>query len=279
MTEKLTFTGHESFHCRTLWLKKGYEAIKSGTDFNSPEAVVKLGVGKNMVASIRYWMKVSGCLDSDNELSQFARLLLDNDGGLDPFLEDEASLWLLHYNIIAKGVASLYRLAFLGFKREKKEFTKEQFFQFVRRASARATVASDNSIMKDINVFLQTYVAPVGMKSIEEYGAIFIDLGLIRRTNNDRYVFTETPSIAVPDAVLLYALSEYRKGGRTVSVDGLQDLSLIFGLPMPDLVKSIERIARLHSEEITYSDNSGIKNVQFIDEVDVTRELVKHYAR
>ena len=279
MADKLTFTGHESFHCRTLWLKKGYDAVMAGTDFNAPEAVVKLGVGKNMVASIRYWMKVSGCLNSDNELTPFARLLFDNDRGLDPFLEDEASLWLLHYNIIAKGFASLYRLAFLGFKRERKEFTKEQLFQFVRRAATGATIASENSILKDINVFLQTYVAPIGTKSVEEYGAIFIDLGLIRRISNDRYVFVETPSVSVPDAVLLYALSEYRKGGRTVSVDGLQDLSLIFGLSMPDLVKSVERIARLHPEEITYSDNSGIKNVQFIDEVDITGELTKHYAR
>lgn len=279
MADKLTFTGHESFHCRTLWLKKGYDAITAGTDFNTPEAVVKLGVGKNMVASIRYWMKVTGCLDSNNELTSFARLLFDNDGGLDPFLEDEASLWLLHYNIVAKGVASLYRLAFLGFKRERKEFTKEQLFQFVRRAATGSTVVSDNSIMKDVNVFLQTYAAPVGTKSVEEYGAIFIDLGLIRRIGGDKYVFAETPSIAIPDAVLLYALSDCRKGGKTVSVDGLQDLSLIFGLPMPDLVKSVERVAQLHPDEITYSDNSGIKNVHFIGDIDVTSELTKHYAR
>ena len=279
MAEKLTFSGHESFHCKTLWLKKGYDAVKAGTDFNSPEAVVKLGVGKNMVASIRYWMKATGCMDVQNKLTPFASFLLDSDIGQDPFLEDEASLWLLHYNLVTKGIASLYRLAFLGFKREKKEFTKEQFFQFVRRVAAGVTVASENSITKDINVFLQTYVAPLGMKSVEEYGAIFIDLGLIRRVDNDRYVFTEMPSIAVPDAVLLYAMTEYRKGGKTVSVDGLQDLSLIFGLPMPDLVKSVEGIARRHPEEITYSDNSGIKKVQFVEDVDVAEELKKHYAR
>ena len=46
---KYTFSGHESFPCKTLWLKKGYDFVKEEKDFNAPEAVVDLGVGKNMV--------------------------------------------------------------------------------------------------------------------------------------------------------------------------------------------------------------------------------------
>ena len=53
--KKYTFSGHESFPCKTLWLKKGYDFVVAGNDFNSPEAVIGLGVGKNMVASIRFW--------------------------------------------------------------------------------------------------------------------------------------------------------------------------------------------------------------------------------
>ena len=54
------FSGHESFPCRTLWLKKGYDFIKSNGNFNADDAVVTLGVGKNMVSAIRYWYKVFG---------------------------------------------------------------------------------------------------------------------------------------------------------------------------------------------------------------------------
>ena len=49
---KYTFSGHESFPCKTLWLKKGYDFVKKDLDFNAPEAVINLGVGKNMTASI-----------------------------------------------------------------------------------------------------------------------------------------------------------------------------------------------------------------------------------
>ena len=52
------FSGHESFPCKSLWLKKGYDFVVGGNDFNSPDAVITLGVGKNMVMSIRFWLRV-----------------------------------------------------------------------------------------------------------------------------------------------------------------------------------------------------------------------------
>lgn len=55
-TTKPTFSGHETFQCRHLWLKKGYDFVKSGKAFSDEDAVVELGVGKNMVTAIRYWM-------------------------------------------------------------------------------------------------------------------------------------------------------------------------------------------------------------------------------
>lgn len=93
-TAKYTFSGHESFACKSLWLKKGYDFIKNGHSFNAPDAVVRLGVGKNMVASIRYWMKAFGMTRNDL-LTGAARLLLDSETGYDPYLESLGSLWLL----------------------------------------------------------------------------------------------------------------------------------------------------------------------------------------
>ena len=62
---KYTFSGHESFPCKTLWLKKGYDFVLENNDWNNLYSVVKLGVGKNMVASIRYWMRSFGLINND----------------------------------------------------------------------------------------------------------------------------------------------------------------------------------------------------------------------
>lgn len=44
---KYAFSGHESFQCKGLWLKKGYDYVKAGLSFTDDYAVVELGVGKN----------------------------------------------------------------------------------------------------------------------------------------------------------------------------------------------------------------------------------------
>lgn len=98
-TTRYSFSGYESFHCRLLWLKKGYNFLNNGHAFNSPDAVVHLGVGKNMVSAIRFWLKVFGLTEND-VVTKLAHLVFTDDGGFGRFLEDINTLWPLHYNAI-----------------------------------------------------------------------------------------------------------------------------------------------------------------------------------
>lgn len=114
MANKYVFSGHESFPCKALWLKKGYDFVEQGKSFNSPDSVIDLGVGKNMVASIRYWLRVFGV--SDGEKSTWIGDYLFNDnGGKDKYLEDIATLWLLHFNLVFSEEATLYKVFFVAF--------------------------------------------------------------------------------------------------------------------------------------------------------------------
>ena len=110
MSNQLRFSGHESFQCRYYWLKKGYDFIQNEGDFNSDDAPVQLGVGKNMVAGIKYWLKAFGVFDYENkELSDLGKRIFD-DKGWDPFLEDQGTLWLLHYYLVKQNHASIYSM-------------------------------------------------------------------------------------------------------------------------------------------------------------------------
>lgn len=60
LAPRLLFQGHDTFLCRTSWLKKGYDFVQEAGGFNDADAVVRLGVGKNMVTSIRYWLRAFG---------------------------------------------------------------------------------------------------------------------------------------------------------------------------------------------------------------------------
>lgn len=93
------FSGHESFACKSHWLKRGYDFVIADRNFNDDDAVVHLGVGKNMVASIRFWLKAVGLLQ-DNELNPIADYLFNDENGQDPYIEDIGTLWLLHFMLV-----------------------------------------------------------------------------------------------------------------------------------------------------------------------------------
>ena len=61
---RYSFAGHETFTCKHYWLKKGYDHSVADKKFND-EAVIDLGVGKNMVNSISFWMKAFGLYEED----------------------------------------------------------------------------------------------------------------------------------------------------------------------------------------------------------------------
>ena len=85
-----------------------------------------------MVSAIRYWLKAFS-LTNEDALTDLAEYIFNTHTGRDPFCEDIATLWVLHYNLIKSQVASLYQLAFVDFQRERKEFDKSQLQSFVKR--------------------------------------------------------------------------------------------------------------------------------------------------
>ncbi len=275
-----SFSGHESFFCKQLWLKKAYDTMKEGVDYSSPDAVAALGVGKNMVASIRYWSRVFG-LSINDKPTFFANALFDSDTGFDPYLEDEGSLWLLHYYLVTNKTASLYYLTFLEFQREKKEFERAQLLSFIRRkcnASEQKTTFNENTIKKDISVLLHNYVTPNDLKSHEDFSAIFLDLGLINALGSDRFSFNNTAPGHIHPDILLYALIDYKGDDNTISLDGMQEIALIFGLSFTNLIDLIREVVALHPNDLSYTDNSGVKNLQFIHDVDACAVLSHYYT-
>ena len=112
VTGRVSFSGHETFPFRYPWLKKAVDAAEADPyAFEAEDAMVKLGVGKNMVSSIRHWGLTTGMLEDATRPrgsrrrplapSDLGRSLLA-DGGWDPFLEDPGTLWLLHWQLVSR---------------------------------------------------------------------------------------------------------------------------------------------------------------------------------
>ena len=276
---RYTFSGHESFFCKSLWLKKGFDAVSEGVNFNSPNAVAELGVGKNMVSSIKYWMKSFGLID-EMGLTKFSNYIFKKNSGKDPYIEDIGTMWLLHYQIVKEGVASIYHLTFLDFKREKKEFDREQLLSFIKRkcnVPEQKNVYNENTVKKDIKAFLQMYVAPSDTRSIEDFSAVLIDLGLIKKLGENKYAFAEIPSSAINEHIVLYTLLDIKGESNVLSLDTMQEVALTFGLSISSLVEIIQKLVALYPDKISYTDNSGIKNIQFLEAIEPYSVLDFYY--
>ena len=283
--KKYTFSGHESFPCKSLWLKKGYDYVVDGNDFNSPEAVIGLGVGKNMVASIRFWLKAFGISDND-VLTDLGNYLFDESKGKDKYLEDIATLWLLHFNLVFSEEATIYKMFFCGVQKERTRFEREQVLTYVKLRMAEAgkmTLFNANTVKKDVGVLLQNYCLPRKPQSNEDFSSLLIDLDLIRQNSEGKgYYFNVDGKRQVTKEIFLYGLLKLREqeGDNSIPFNTIQErVGLVFCMQDFETIKMLKQIASEYSQYIAYSDVAGIKQIQFIKDLDVKEVLDNYYGK
>lgn len=280
-TAKYTFSGHESFACKSLWLKKGYDFVKNGHNFNAQDAVVQLGVGKNMVASIRYWMKAFGMCRNDL-LTDTARLLLDTGAGFDPYLEDLGTLWLLHYLLVVTKEATLYHLLFTRLQKERLSFDRQHLLSLAKRAmteDGKLKSFNENTVRKDINVLLSNYVLPQNTNNTDEYAALLIDLNLIRTTDSKTFLFNIEGKRPVPPDIFLYAILKEKGNDNSVDYDTLQNIGLVFCMNDIETLTALLALQEEYPDDIRYSDTAGLRQLQFTGIISPDSALAHHYSK
>ena len=261
------FSGHESFACKSHWLKRGYDFVRGENNFNDEDAVVRLGVGKNMVASIKFWLKAIGLL-KDAGLVALANHLFDDDNGKDPYLEDIGTLWLLHFLLIQTDYATIYKTTFVDYHRQRNIIEKSKLQNYIKHICFDETgyknLYNDNTVKRDIGVMLHNYCAKNGGNvNIEDSNSLFAPLNLICETEKNTYRFNYDTRSDVPSLIFLYALLVKFEGRNSISFEDIAELALIFCLTNNDLLDIINHLCDLYPSEIVFSDVAGIKELQF----------------
>ena len=261
------FSGHESFACKSHWLKRGYDFVRGENNFNDDDAVVRLGVGKNMVASIKFWLKAIGLL-KDAGLVALANHLFDDDKGKDPYLEDIGTLWLLHFLLIQTDYATIYKTTFVDYHRQRNIIEKSKLQNYIKHICFDETgyknLYNDNTVKRDIGVMLNNYCAKNGGNvNIEDSNSLFAPLNLICETEKNTYRFNYDTRSDVPSLIFLYALLVKFEGRNSISFEDIAELALIFCLTNNDLLDIINHLCDLYPSEIVFSDVAGIKELQF----------------
>lgn len=276
---KYVFSGHESFPCKFLWLKKGYDFAVQGRDFNSPEAVINLGVGKNMVAAIRYWLRVFGICENDQP-TWLGNYLFNDNNGKDKYLEDVASLWLLHFNLVYRNEATLYNWFFTDFQRGRKPFSRDNLITYVKRrmvGDGKEKQFNANTVKRDVSVLLQNYCMPRKIQSHEDYSSLLLDLHLLLYNDETReYVINIGGKASVIPEIFLNGLLVIKGKDNSIPFDLLQELGLIFCMTDLETIDMLLLLSERYSDVLHYSDVAGIRQVQMIKQVE-PHDILSHY--
>ena len=214
------FSGHETFPFRYPWPLKGVRGLLRDPGlFFREDAIVQLGVGKNMVASIRFWLEALGLAVIDGRAregypTELGRKLF-GEGGWDPYLEDPATLWLLHWRLVeSPEIASTWSLVFSSWARSS--FTRLELLDWLEEVAEEAANrrTSRNSLKRDLGVFIRTYVRRLSARrrSVEDtFDCPLAELGLIWAAGRNSYWFNRSSRSNLPVEVFAYALARYWK--------------------------------------------------------------------
>lgn len=298
-----SFAGHETFAFRYAWLKKGVDAVEQEPDiFGQESAMVTLGVGKNMVRSIRHWCLTTQMIEEGDTISgtrtkrlnvtDFARsLLLEN--GWDPYLEADGSLWLIHWRLATNNIrATTWYWAFNQMKEQ--EFTRDSLLEGLTRLAENhkwSRVAA-TSLKADVSCFLRTYSAGKRgpASTIEEtLDCPLTSLGLISTVGDgqhQRYRFHNGPKASLPAAVFCYALLESwnnrHPGQQTLSlreiVHGEGSPGRVFRLDDDAVLSYLDTLEDLTHGKIAFSDTALTRQVRQHQPIASTQILEEYYA-
>lgn len=159
----MKFRAHETFFIRKGWISKGMRYVLQKpnvfTDKNENPMDV-LGVGANMVKSLRYWLQAIGLTKEpktgkkEQSLTEFGKLVHEHD----PYTEELGTLQLLHYKLVTdEEMAPSWYYFFNKFS--MKEFSKDDFLaQIQNELKMKGVSVAIRSLTDDFTCIINTYV-------------------------------------------------------------------------------------------------------------------------
>lgn len=262
------FSGHETFACRYAWLPKAYRAINADSSifFNEDAAMVELGIGKNMVRSLRFWVDAMGvarpAAERTHELTDLGHAIFGENG--DPFLEETKTLWLLHWALSSAVAPALFAWNYLLGAWPYPEFSRSEALSgFVRQSQRLGYSHSSVTLSQHLDVFLHTYVsARSGRVGVEDsLDGPLVELRLLQQTGERRsdagrwepvYAFRREPKPEITNELFAYSLLDYwdhvAPAEKTILVRTIMSApgapGQVFKLPEDDVRSRLEALAR-----------------------------------
>lgn len=290
-----SFGRHETFPLRFGWLTKGYGAWREDKNvFESEDATVTLGVGKNMVHAIRYWMLASQTVALDGrglKSTELGQRLFSREGW-DPYLEDDNTIWLVHWLIASN--AAWATSPFWFFNRfHKPEFTSKELQSYLGEFMSEnfKSRATESTIKHDVALMLRMYerTTPTKDEPLEEsLDSPLAMLGLIHRHEGSRFHESKPDARSgLPVPAFSYSVVElFEELGvesvpieRIVHSDGkVASPGSVFRLTEEGVVSKVEEMMSFLPKHFEFRTTAGLNQLYRLKRISALDVLEQYYS-
>ena len=306
----LKFSGHQTFPIRYGWIYKIIQEVVKGESLSSKANIEKqmqsMGMGKNMVLSVRHWIRALNlvtCVDNKEQVYQLTplaeQLFTHSDKHLayDEYLDKIGTVWLLHWllqsvepNNAELNASRFFFNYFNGIKVNKETLTIE-----IKDALANhMKELTEATLNKDIDCLLQMYAHKfLQSNKINEdsFASPFTELGLLKQDDAKNYLAELGGRPSLPVEIFAFSLIDFMKKKQrdsninTLSFDSLlKDIGSpgrVFRLSSSGLSDKLDQVETLTGGLIAWTDTQGLRQVQHsfsaINDVDPGQYLKCYY--
>lgn len=292
MNPAFRVSGHESFPCRYSWLPKAVRRLGGSPRLFAKEeeetAMVQLGLGKNMVKSLRFWVQATD-VARPNGRGEYRVTALGSailgDGGFDEFLEDTSTLWLLHWNLSTNLEAPLFAWDFLLSRWQEPNFTFGRAADALEEQAKHTEMAvSRGTIEQHLETFLHTYTPTRGRKGLVQEDNLdcpLVELELIvpvKAAENEKahgrsepvYAFRREDKIDIRPELFVYCLNDFwQKRFPDEKTLPLKEIAhghcspgQVFKIPEEDIRARVEQLERETNGIFAYTESTTQQQVR-----------------
>lgn len=276
---------HETFSIREGWIEKGL--IKCSVNpqcFQKDKGTKELGLGSNMVKSLRYWLQACNLLKFGQKGADFTSL-----GNLllatDRYLENDFSWWMIHLNLVtnfedAPVFNSIFNMPYSSFD---KEFILRYLKEYY--ANNNYEIGAESSLDSDVSIFLKSYYSDDDKNPEENTNCPLSRLNLLDAY--DKKTFKKiSPSYdsldfrVVYQAIIMCYENDIKNGKLSFNIEDLYDRDnnplKIFNISKSMLFAYLEEMKK--NGFIDLIKTAGLNTV-YIDNVMCMSDLFKSYYK
>jgi hypothetical protein len=287
----MKFRAHETFFIRKGWISKGMKNVANdpsvfmGANGNPMDI---LGIGANMVKSLRYWLQAVKVTAEplagrkEQTFTELGRLIFNND----TYVEEMGTLCLLHYQLATNQEnATAWYYFFNEFKLN--EFTRDDFVMHITNyIRMKGEEVSKNSLEDDYNCIINTYVPrmksnPEKVQPESNIDCPLGELGLIDIASKKEKIYRKSsPQKDALHPLILLAVIVDQANGDEIKISSIQNdacnAGRVFNLDIISLTSLLYKIELMGYVKVIRT--AGLDIVKLQREI-TFEECVSEYYR